>query len=96
MHFKRISRDKLPKGLKEPIRDLMYNAKHGHPTEFHNHEGLLPEARGGTYFEHDVGHDRQGGRGRFRVIALVDGGDRLQALYFTSQHYQSEWTEITW
>jgi guanyl-specific ribonuclease Sa len=97
MHFSKISRDELPKGLREPIRDLRYSITSGNPTVFSNNEGLLPPAgRGNTYYEHDVGEDRTGGRGRFRVVALVSAGGELLAMYFTSAHYQGEWTEIAW
>lgn len=97
MNIKKINRDHLPAGLREPIRDLRYNAKYGNPTVFSNNEGFLPPAgSGNTYYEHDVGMDRTGGRGRFRIVALVDNGDQLLALYFTSAHYQGEWTEICW
>lgn len=98
MHIKRISRDELPVGLREPVRDLRYRVStYGNATVFGNNEGLLPAAgRGNTYYEHDVGEDRTGGRGRFRIVALIDGGGQLLNLYFTSAHYQSEWTEISW
>ena len=97
MNIKRISRDEMPKGLREPLRDLRYNATHGNPTVFGNNEGFLPAAgRGNTYYEHDVGEDRTGGRGRFRLVALVGAGGDLLSAYFTSAHYQGEWTEITW
>lgn len=45
-----ISRDKMPVGLREPVRDLRYNAKNGNPTVFGNNEGWLPAAgTGNTY-----------------------------------------------
>ncbi len=95
MKIKKISRDHIPQGLKEPIRNLRLNAKQGNPTVFNNNEGFLPPAgAGNTYYEHDVGHDRTGGRGRFRIVALIDGGNKLQKLFFTSAHYGGEWTEI--
>jgi guanyl-specific ribonuclease Sa len=91
----KISRDFMPIGLREPVRDLRFNAKGGNATVFGNNEGFLPPAgRGNTYYEHDVGMDRTGGRGRFRIVALVGGGDELLGLYFTSEHYQGGWTEI--
>ena len=94
--MKKISRDEVPVGLREPIRDLRYNAKYGNPTVFSNNEGWLPSAgKGNTYYEHDVGMDRTGGRGRFRIVALVGGGDQLLGLYFTSEHYAGGWTEIS-
>ncbi len=97
MNIKKISRDTMPVGIREAIRDLRYNAKHGNPTVFHNYQGLLPNAgSGNTYYEHDVGADRSGGRGRFRIVVLVDSGDKLLNLYFTSAHYDAEWTEIVW
>jgi guanyl-specific ribonuclease Sa len=97
MNIKKISRDFLPQGLREPIRDLRYNAKNGNPTVFSNNEGFLPPAgKGNTYYEHDVGMDGAGGRGRFRIVALLSSGDEMLALYFTSAHYMGEWTEITW
>lgn len=90
-----ISRDKMPVGLREPVRDLRYNAKNGNPTVFGNNEGWLPAAgTGNTYYEHDVGMDRTGGRGKFRIVALISGGGELLSLYFTNEHYQGGWTEI--
>ena len=94
--MKKVSRDFLPKGLKEPIRELRYNVKNGNPTVFSNNEGFLPQAgRGNTYYEYDVGMDRTGGRGRFRIVALIGAGDQILALYFTSEHYQGGWTEVS-
>lgn len=95
MKIKRISRDQIPQGLKEPIRELRFNVKNGNPTVFANRESFLPPAgAGNTYYEYDVGQDRTGGRGKFRIVALIDGGNKLLKLFFTSAHYGGEWTEI--
>jgi guanyl-specific ribonuclease Sa len=97
MNIKTISRDTMPVGIREAIRDIRFNAKYGNPTVFNNYQNMLPNAgSGNTYYEHDVGADRQGGRGRFRIVVLVDNGDRLLNIYFTSAHYDAEWTEIVW
>lgn len=95
MNIQKLNRDFLPLGIREAVRDLRFNARYGNPTEFHNNENLLPPAgKGNTYFEHDVNNDRNGGRGKFRIVALVSSGGKLLNLYFTSAHYSSEWTEI--
>jgi|GEM_PF-5223824 len=92
-----MHKDRLPQELKEPVRDLRFNAKYGKAVVFSNNERFLPEAgRGNTYYEHDAGEDRKGGRGRFRVVSLMGGDNSLMKLFFTSAHYQGEWTEITW
>ena len=96
MKTKKINRNHLPEGLKEPIRELRYKLSSGASvTVFSNNEGHLPPAgRGSKYYEYDVGADRTGGRGKFRIVALVDFGNKLQSLYFTSEHYEGGWTEI--
>lgn len=99
MKLKKISRDHLPYDLREPLRELLHevrmNSNRG--TVFHNAEGRLPNAGGGNnYYEYDVGQDRQGGRGRFRLVALLAPSGELLSVYFTSDHYDREWTEITW
>jgi len=100
MNIQKIHRDELPRGLREALRDLRYSlATPGvaAPQVFSNNEGFLPPAgRGNTYYEHDVGQDRTGGRGRFRLVALMSDGGSLEALYFTSAHYGGEWTQICW
>lgn len=99
MRLHRISRDQLPGYIRESIRELRHALVAGpRPKEFSNSEGMLPNAsRGMTYVEFDVGEDRFGGRGKNRIVALVDQSTReFYALYYTNDHYGTEWTEVTW
>ena len=96
MKIKRMHRDKLPIFVREPIRELRENINNGNPRVFNNDEGRLPNAHGNTYYEYDVGEARDGSRGRHRIVALVSDGDKLEALYYSNDHYGVEWTEITW
>ncbi len=89
----------MPYGIREPLRELLHqvrtNSNKG--TVFNNNEGRLPNAGfGNNYYEYDVGQDRNDGRGKFRLVALLAPSGELQSLYFTSDHYDMEWTEITW
>ncbi|MFV0604899.1 MAG: ribonuclease domain-containing protein [Niabella sp.] len=99
MNLKKIARDNLPKDLREPFRQLLHEVRNtpNRATVFHNAEKKLPNAgTGNNYYEYDVGEDRFGGRGRFRLVALLTPSGELLSAYFTSDHYDVEWTEITW
>ena len=52
--------------------------------EFHNYEGLLPEARGRYYTECDIDTIGNGVRGAKRIVFSNDG-----LIYYTDDHYDT-------
>lgn len=53
-------------------------------SRFGNYEGLLPEAKGRTYTECDIGTVGASSRGAQRVVFSNDG-----LIYYTGDHYES-------
>jgi hypothetical protein len=50
--------------------------------------------RGAKMFEAYVGHDRHGGKGKYRLVLLVQSG-QLKAMYYSNNHYWSgSWVRI--
>jgi len=52
--------------------------------KFGNYEGLLPEAKGRTYYECDIDTDGYHSRGSRRIVFSNDG-----LIYYTHDHYES-------
>ena len=53
-------------------------------SRFGNYEGLLPEAKGRTYTECDIGTVGTSSRGAKRLVYSNDG-----LIYYTEDHYES-------
>ena len=53
-------------------------------SRFGNYEGLLPEAKGRTYTECDIGTVGNSSRGAKRLVYSTDG-----LIYYTEDHYES-------
>ena len=51
---------------------------------FGNREGLLPKAKGRTYYECDIDTDGENSRGAKRIVFSNDG-----LIYYTDDHYES-------
>ena len=51
---------------------------------FQNREGLLPKAKGRTYYECDIGTTGKNSRGSKRIVFSNDG-----LIYYTDDHYES-------
>ncbi len=60
-------------------------------TKFRNGEGYLPRCgKDKVYYEAQVGQDREGKRGKRRVVVLVANDDKVEAMYYTPSHYGPE------
>ena len=80
------SRSSVPKFLTEFLRQLCANPRAA--TVFNNSEGFLPKAKKGEeYREADAGTDRQGGRGQYRVLVLIDNQGEVLGKYYSVTHY---------
>lgn len=86
----------LPKNFitKDEAYDLGWNAREGNLWDvaygksiggdvFGNREGLLPKAKGRTWFECDIGYEG-GYRGGERIVFSNDG-----LIYYSASHYES-------
>ena len=99
----RMSADRLPMVLREAVRNFKQQVRAGAmPTVFQNHGRVLPPAKAGqTYDEYDVGQATvpsprdPNGRGRFRLVGLVDAGGSILKIYFTMDHYAAgSWQQL--
>lgn len=65
------------------LDDFAYGCSIG-GDRFGNYEGLLPEKKGRTYYECDIGTMNRSSRGAKRIVYSNDG-----LIYYTDDHYES-------
>lgn len=83
--MKQPSRDELPKFVRAAIAKFKNQIKTGRGLDpYERRERGLPAlSKGHFLYKFDAGQDRQGGRGKCRLVALVMGGNyKLREVYY--------------
>ena len=95
-----LSNDRLPPDVRVALVDFKNEIKTGGAlTVYENRDGgLTAAAAGQTYYEFQVGEAHEGDprpRGQRRLVALLDAGRRILAIFFSDAHYTvGEWKQL--